>query len=88
METVSKDTAMRVHRFRLIGALWIVVRLRYGYMGSYLRRKLTQFAIKDTLESYFFPQKPDFPEGGKTFECPNCDDKGAYQRTDLSYRPR
>ena len=50
--------------------------------------KLTQFAIKDTRESYFFPQKPDFPEGGKTFECPNCDYKGTYQRTDLSYAPR
>ena len=32
----AKDTAMWVHLFRLIGALWIVVRFRYGSMGFYL----------------------------------------------------
>jgi hypothetical protein len=47
--------------------------------------KFTQFAIEDTLESYFFPQKPDFPEAGKTFKCPNCGYKATYQGTDLVY---
>ncbi len=33
-------------------------------------QKLTKFDIEDTLESYFCPEKPDFPEGGKEFELP------------------
>jgi hypothetical protein len=48
-------------------------------------QKLTKFSIEDTLESYFFPEKPDFPEGGKEFECPNCGHNATYQRTDLVY---
>jgi hypothetical protein len=28
------------------------------------KQNLTKFAIEDTLESYFFPAKPEFPEGG------------------------
>ena len=51
-------------------------------------QRLAQFAIEDTLESYFFPEKPDFLEGGKEFECPNCGHKATYQRTDLVYMPR
>jgi hypothetical protein len=47
--------------------------------------RLAQFAVEDSLESFFFPQKPDFPDGRKEFECPNCGYKGPYQRTDLTY---
>ena len=60
----------------------------WGLNCAVCNRRLTQFAIEDTLESYFFPKKPDFPEGGKTSECPNCGYKGTYQRTDLVYMPR
>jgi hypothetical protein len=49
--------------------------------------RLAQFAIEDTLDSYFFPKKPDFPKGDKEFECPNCGHKGTYQQTDLVYIP-
>jgi len=51
-------------------------------------QKLTKFDIEDTLERYFFPERPDFPEGGKEFECPNCGYKSRYQRTDLAYMTR
>jgi rubredoxin len=47
--------------------------------------RLAQFAVEDTLVSFFFPKKPDFPEGGKKFECPNCGYKSTYERTDLTY---
>ena len=50
-------------------------------------QNLAKFAMEDTLESYFFPEKPDFPEGGKEFECPNCSHKATYQRTDFVYVP-
>jgi hypothetical protein len=45
-----------------------------------------QCAIEDTLQSYFLPAKPDFPEGGRKFECPNCGHKATYQQTDLKYK--
>ena len=49
-------------------------------------QNLTKFAIEDTLESYFFPERPDsLPESGKEFECPNCGYKATYQRNDLVY---
>ena len=51
-------------------------------------QRLAQFSIEDTLESYFFPEKLDFPEGGKEFECPNCGHKATYHRTDFAYMPR
>ena len=51
-------------------------------------QKLTKFAIEDSLESYFFPEKPDFLEGGKEFECPNCGHKATYQRSNLVYMSR
>jgi DNA-directed RNA polymerase subunit RPC12/RpoP len=51
-------------------------------------QNLTKFAIEDTLESYFFPEKPDFPERGTEIECPNCGYKATYQRTDLAYMTR
>jgi hypothetical protein len=57
----------------------------WGLNCAICDQRLTKFGIEDTLESYFFPQKPDFPEGGKTFECPNCGYKGTYERTDLVY---
>lgn len=44
-------------------------------------KQFAQFQIEDTLESYFFPEKPAFPEGGKKFECSNCGHKATYQRT-------
>jgi predicted RNA-binding Zn-ribbon protein involved in translation (DUF1610 family) len=47
-------------------------------------QRLAQFPIEETLDNYFFPQKPDFPEGGKEFECPNCGYKGKYKRADLT----
>ena len=51
-------------------------------------QNLAKFAIDETVESYFFPAKPDFPEGGRKFECPNCGHKSTYQRTDLTYMSR
>ena len=51
-------------------------------------KRFAQFDIEDTLESYFFPVKPDFPEGGKEFECPNCGHKATYQRNNLVYMAR
>lgn len=49
------------------------------------KQNLARFAIEDTLESYFLPAKPSFPEGGKKFECPNCGHKATYQRSDVNY---
>ena len=44
----------------------------WGLNCANCNQNLTKLAIQDTLESYFFPEKPDFPEGGNEFECPNC----------------
>jgi hypothetical protein len=41
----------------------------WGLNCANCNHNLTEFAIEDTLESYFFPEKPDFSEGGKEFEC-------------------
>jgi DNA-directed RNA polymerase subunit RPC12/RpoP len=51
-------------------------------------QELTKCPIEDTLESYFLPEKPDFPESGKEFECPNCGHKATYQRTNFVHIPR
>jgi predicted RNA-binding Zn-ribbon protein involved in translation (DUF1610 family) len=59
----------------------------WGLNCAKCNQNLAKFAIEDTLESYFFPA-PDFPEGSKEFECPNCGHKGTYRRTDLVYMPR
>ena len=37
------------------------------------------------LANYFVPQKPEFPEEGQELQCPNCNTKAQYQRTDLRY---
>jgi ssDNA-binding Zn-finger/Zn-ribbon topoisomerase 1 len=52
-------------------------------------KQFAQFQIEDedTLENYFFPAKPDFPEDGKKFECPNCGHKATCQRNNLVYMP-
>jgi DNA-directed RNA polymerase subunit RPC12/RpoP len=59
----------------------------WGLSCPICNHRLAQFAIEDTLQSFFFPRKPDFPKGGKTLECPNCGYNGTYQRTDLVYLP-
>jgi predicted RNA-binding Zn-ribbon protein involved in translation (DUF1610 family) len=51
-------------------------------------KQFAQFDIEDTLENHFFPAKPNFAEGGKEFECPNCGHKATYQRTELVYMHR
>jgi len=60
----------------------------WGLNCANCNQNLTKFAIEDNLESYFFPARLDFPEGGKEFECPNCGHKATYQRTDLVHMPR
>ena len=60
----------------------------WGLKCAICNQGLTKFAVVDSLENYFFPAKPDFPEGGKEFECPNCGHKTTYQRTDLTYMAR
>jgi DNA-directed RNA polymerase subunit RPC12/RpoP len=57
----------------------------WGFTCANCGKKFAEFHIEDTLESYFFPVKPDFPKGGKEFECPNCSHNAKYQRTDLDY---
>ena len=57
----------------------------WGITCMNCNKQFTQFAIEDTLESYFFPEKPQFPDGGKEFECPNCGRKATYQRNNLVY---
>lgn len=42
--------------------------------------------IKDTLENYFMPAKPDVPAGGAECECPHCGAKFRYQKDDLTYQ--
>ena len=37
------------------------------------------------LANYFVPQKPEFPAQGRELQCPNCNTKAQYQRTDLRY---
>lgn len=60
-----------------MAAAWAVNRL-------VCNQRLAQFPIEEAVDSYFLPQKPDFPEGGKEFECPNCGYKGTYQQADLT----
>ena len=48
-------------------------------------QELTKFALAETLENFFFPAKPDFPQGGKEFECLKCGHKAVYMQTDLAY---
>jgi hypothetical protein len=60
----------------------------WGLNRANCNQNLTKLAIQDTLESYFFPEKPDFPEGGNEFECPNCGYKATYQRSNLVYMSR
>jgi rubredoxin len=50
------------------------------------KKKFSHSLIDDTLESYFFPIKPNFPDEGIEFECPNCGHKSNYQRTDLTFK--
>ena len=50
-------------------------------------QKLNKFDIENTLESYFFPARPDLLKGGKEFECPNCGHKAMYHQTDVTYAP-
>jgi DNA-directed RNA polymerase subunit RPC12/RpoP len=59
----------------------------WGFTCANFNKQFAQFRIEDTLESYFFPEEPDFPKGGKEFECPNCGHKAMYQRIDLAYMP-
>ena len=60
----------------------------WGFTCANCNKQFAQFEIEDTVENYFFPEKPDFPKGGKEFECPNCGHKAMYQRIDLAYMPR
>ena len=39
----------------------------WGFTCANCNKQFAQFRIEDTLESYFFPEKPDFPKGGKEF---------------------
>jgi DNA-directed RNA polymerase subunit RPC12/RpoP len=57
----------------------------WGFTCANCNKQFAQFRIEDTLESYFFPAKPDFPKDGKEFECPNCGYKATYQRNDFVY---
>jgi hypothetical protein len=49
------------------------------------KKKLIQFMIEDVLENFYLPPKPEFPKGGKRFDCPSCGHNALYQRTDLIY---
>jgi ssDNA-binding Zn-finger/Zn-ribbon topoisomerase 1 len=40
----------------------------------------------ETLQGFFFPSKPDFPNGGIELTCPNCQHRATYQRVELTYR--
>ncbi len=42
--------------------------------------------IEDTLENYFLPARPQFPEEGLLRECPYCLTKVTYFRNELTYR--
>ena len=57
----------------------------WGLSCAHCSQRLTSFKIADDVESYYFPQKPDFPEAGKEFECPHCGHKATYKLTDLVY---
>jgi hypothetical protein len=42
--------------------------------------------IADTLANFYFPTRPDFPDGGSELDCPHCGTKSTYKREDLIYR--
>jgi hypothetical protein len=42
---------------------------------------------KDSLENYFLPAKPDFPDGGQSMSCPHCGHSAMFQASDLRYQP-
>jgi hypothetical protein len=46
----------------------------------------THSLMPETLENYFWPIKPDLPNEGIEFECPNCGHKSRYKRTDLRFK--
>jgi hypothetical protein len=37
------------------------------------------------LANYFVPLKPEFRPEGQELQCPHCNTKAQYQRTDLRY---
>jgi len=41
--------------------------------------------IPDTLQNFYLPQKPDFPEGRLEAPCPRCKEKAMYARSDLIF---
>jgi hypothetical protein len=42
--------------------------------------------ISETFVDYFMPSRPEFPPDGVELECPNCQAKSTYYRTDLTYQ--
>jgi hypothetical protein len=42
---------------------------------------------KDSIENYFLPAKPVFPDGGQSMSCPHCGHSAMYQASDLRYQP-
>jgi hypothetical protein len=49
-------------------------------------RSFTFAEIEDTLENYYLPARPNFPNEGLSLECPHCLTKFTYFRNDLAYR--
>jgi len=39
-----------------------------------------------TIENFFLPVKPKFPESGLEVGCPHCGNKAKYQHSDLTYQ--
>jgi hypothetical protein len=60
-------------------ASWILV-------CSKQRIALHHSVIDAITMNYFLPAKPDFPEGGSEFQCPNCGRTATHKRTDPKYR--
>lgn len=50
------------------------------------KKKFLHSQIDDVVSNFFFPSKPEFPEGGSELECPHCGTRATYQRYQLTYQ--
>ena len=42
--------------------------------------------IEDGIMNFFFPEKPEFPDGGQSVACTNCGHTAVYQPNQLTYQ--
>jgi uncharacterized C2H2 Zn-finger protein len=62
-------------------ARWVLDCPRCGKEFTHSKVEDKGFALGDWPEP-----KPEFPDGGQSLDCPNCQNTSLYQRHQLTYR--